>query len=66
MKKLKDGEWHEVPGVEVSQMACCDCGLVHDIVYVLRNGRLYRAAWRNDRLTKKRRKKRGHRKRSNL
>ena len=53
----KDGEGFEVPIGEVYRLACCDCGLVHDVVWVYEDGKLAMAAKRNNRATAQRRRK---------
>lgn len=37
---------------------CCDCKLVHHFIYMIEDGNLYVAAYRNNWLTKKERKNR--------
>lgn len=55
----KDGEGFEVPSGEVYRLACCDCGLVHDIVLVSEDGKsIGFAARRNNRATAQRRRRR--------
>ena len=56
-KQRKDGEGFEVPLGEVYRIACCDCGLVHDFVFVVEDGKLGVAAKRNNRATAARRRK---------
>ena len=62
-KKRIDGEGFEVPLGEVYKIACCDCGLVHDVVWVYEDGKLAMATRRNNRATGQRRRKREKRKR---
>lgn len=51
-----DGEGFEIPSNEVYLMACCDCGLVHDFVFVSGDGGpIGVAAQRNEAETEKRR-----------
>ncbi len=54
----KDGEgWQETSG-KPFRLACCDCGLVHDVVIVRGRGKeLGIAARRNNRATAQRRRK---------
>lgn len=59
-KQRKDGEGFEVPLNEIYRVACCDCGLVHDIVWVYEDGKLGMAAKRNNRATAQRRRNKGH------
>lgn len=55
----RDGEGFEVPSGEVYRIACCDCGLVHDFVFVSEDGKpIGVAAKRNARATAARRRKR--------
>lgn len=56
-----DGEGFAVPSGELYRIACCDCGLVHDFVFVSEDGKpIGIAARRNPRATaQKRRKKLG-------
>ena len=35
-EQIWSGEWHDV--AQVRQLACCDCGKVHDLDHRLRNG----------------------------
>jgi hypothetical protein len=53
----KDGEGFEVPLRRPYRLACCDCGLVHDVVWVYARGKLAMAAKRNARATAARRRK---------
>ncbi len=55
-KQRVDGEGFEVPLGEVYRIACCDCGLVHDVVWVFEDGRLGMAARRNNRATAQKRR----------
>lgn len=56
-KQRKDGEGFEVPSGEIYRIACCDCGLVHDFVFVSEDGKpIGIAARRNNRATAQRRK----------
>ena len=38
-KKRKDGEVFSVPSGVVHRIACCDCGLVHDFVFLSHDGK---------------------------
>lgn len=59
-KQRKDGEGFEVPCGEIYRIACCDCGLVHDFIFVSHDGKpIGVAAKRNNRATAQRRKKNG-------
>lgn len=53
----QDGEGFEVPVGEIYRLACCDCGLVHDVVFALEDGKLAMATRRNNRATAQRRRK---------
>jgi len=56
-KKRKDGEGFTVQSGTLFRLACCDCGLVHDFVFVSHDGKpIGISARRNERLTKKHRK----------
>ena len=56
-KQRKDGEGFEVPSGEIYRIACCDCGLVHDFVFVSEDGKpIGIAAQRNNRATAQRRR----------
>lgn len=54
--KREDGEGFEVPIGKVYKLACCDCGLVHDIAFAYEDGKLAMAAKRNNRSTGQRRR----------
>ncbi len=51
-----DGEGFVVPLGEVYRLACCDCGLVHDVVWVYQKGELGMATRRNNRATAQKRR----------
>jgi hypothetical protein len=52
-----DDEGFEVPSGELYRIACCDCGLVHDFVFVSEDGKpIGIAARRNNRSTAQRRR----------
>lgn len=53
----KDGEGWEVNPGEVFKLACCDCGLVHQVVIVVEEGKIGIAAKRDNRATGQRRRK---------
>jgi hypothetical protein len=57
--KRTDGEGFFVPLEEIYRLACCDCGLVHDVVWVYdeKTKKLEMAAQRNNRATAQRRNK---------
>ena len=53
-----DKEGFSVPSETLYRMACCDCGLVHDFVFVSQDGKeIGIAARRNNRATAARRRK---------
>lgn len=53
-----DEEGFEVPSGELHRIACCDCGLVHDFVFISEDGKpIGIAARRNNRSTSQRRRK---------
>lgn len=55
-KQRRDGEGFTVPSSTRYLIACCDCGLVHDFVFVSHDGKpIGIAARRNKRETLKRR-----------
>ena len=55
--RRKDGEGFAVPSGEIYRIACCDCGLVHDYVFVSEDGEVIGiAARRNKRATAARRR----------
>lgn len=57
-KQRIDGEGFEVPSGKVYRIACCDCGLVHDFVFISEtNTPMGVAAKRNSRATAQRRRK---------
>jgi hypothetical protein len=48
----QDGEGFAVPSGVIYRIACCDCGLVHDFVFVSQDGNVIGiAARRNERST---------------
>lgn len=53
----KDGEGFDVPAGTPVRWACCDCGLVHDLVFVNGRGKVGVAARRNNRATGQRRRR---------
>jgi hypothetical protein len=56
-KQRKDGECFEIPVGVKYRIACCDCGLVHDVVFLIDDKcKLYMAAKRNNKSTAMRRK----------
>ena len=57
-KQRKDGEGFVVPLDQIYRLACCDCGLVHDVVlsYDQQTGELGMATRRNNRATAQRRR----------
>ena len=53
----KDGECWEVEPGEIFKLACCDCGLVHQVVIVIEDSKVGIAAKRDARATRQRRRK---------
>ncbi len=54
VKQRYDGKGFEIPSGEVQLFTCCDCGLVHDIVFVSQDGKpIGIATKRNKKATKK-------------
>ena len=53
----RDGEGFELPIGKIYRLACCDCNLVHDVVFVVEDGKLGMAASRNNRATAQRRRR---------
>ena len=51
-----NGQGFEVPLGKLYRIACCDCGLIHDVVWLYEKGRLGMAARRNNRATAQRRR----------
>lgn len=55
-KQRQDCEGFEIPSGEVYRISCFDCGLVHDFVFIIQNGKpIGVAAKRNKRATAKKR-----------
>jgi hypothetical protein len=53
-----DGEGFSVPSGTLYRIACCDCGLVHDMVFISADGKpVGIATRRNNRATAQRRRK---------
>jgi len=52
-----DGEGWEVKAGEIFKLACCDCGLVHQVVIVVNKGKVGIAAKRDNRATGQRRRR---------
>lgn len=51
-KQREDGEEFKVPSGQVHRIACCDCGLVHDFVFITQDGNeVGISAKRNNRAT---------------
>lgn len=51
-----DGEAFTVPAEQITLLACCDCGLVHRVVYATGDGVVGIAAERDNRRTAQRRR----------
>lgn len=57
-KQRKDEEGFEVPSGSLYRIACCDCGLVHDFVFISQDNKpIGIAARRNNRATARRRRR---------
>ncbi len=50
-----DGEWSDV--TDGLNVACCDCGLVHNTEYVVLDGRILKRVFRDNRRTTNRRRR---------
>lgn len=56
-KQRKSEEGFVVPSGEIYRIACCDCGLVHDMVFVSEDGKPIEIAARiNNRATAQKRR----------
>ncbi len=55
-KQAEDGEWVQ-PVRRNYKMACCDCGLVHRVDFRIRDGRIQFRAYRDNRATAAKRRK---------
>lgn len=53
---LQDGEGIAVQPGEILKLACCDCGLVHDVAFAYEDGEIGIALRRNNRATGQRRR----------
>jgi hypothetical protein len=49
-KQVVENEWQQ-PIIRNYKMACCDCGLVHEIDFRIHKGRVQLRARRNNRAT---------------
>ncbi len=56
-KQRKDGEGWTVEAGQIFKLACCDCGLVHQVVIVIDDGKVGIAAKRDNRATGQRRRR---------
>ena len=50
-----DGEWSDV--TDGQNVACCDCGLVHNADYAVLDGRILKRVFRDNRRTAHRRQR---------
>lgn len=48
-QQVEDGIWYHQP--KKDKTACCDCGLVHDVEWRMKNGKLEMRFFRNNRAT---------------
>ncbi len=55
--KRKDGEGFAFKNKTIQRLACCDCGLVHDMYFIFKDGYIGIAAKRNNRATAQKRRK---------
>lgn len=56
-KQRIDGEGFSVLSGEIHRISCCDCGLVHDFVFISEDGKpIGIAAKRNNRATSRKRR----------
>lgn len=51
----QDDEWHR-PIMEGYRMACCDCGLIHEVDFRIVDGHVEMRARRNERATSAKRR----------
>lgn len=51
-----DYESFEIPLNEKYRIFCCDCGLVHDVVWIIEDGKLFMTTVRNNKSTAQRRR----------
>jgi len=51
IKQRYDLEAFEVPLGEKYRLVCCDCSLVHDVVFLIEDGKLYMTAVQNRKST---------------
>jgi hypothetical protein len=57
-KQRKDNEGFSVPSGKIYRISCCDCGLVHDFVFVSEDNKdIGIAARRNNRATAQKRRR---------
>lgn len=52
-----DGEWEHFPLKQIHRLMCCDCGLVHEITLVRKEGKIFLRMKRNDKATAAARRK---------
>jgi hypothetical protein len=51
-----DYETFEIPIGEKYRLICCDCSLVHDVVFLIEDGKLFMTAVQNHRSTSQKRR----------
>ncbi len=56
VKQRYDYETFEVPVGEKYRLICCDCKLVHDVVFLIEDNKLFMTAVQNHKSTSQRRK----------
>ena len=52
-----DYESFEIPIGEKYRLVCCDCSLVHDVVFLIEDGKLFMTAVQNRKSTAQKRRK---------
>jgi uncharacterized Zn finger protein len=55
-RQEQDGVPFEMPKGAIYRIACCDCGLVHDVIVRNKRDTVRVTAWRNNRSTGQRRR----------
>lgn len=57
-EQVQDGDWHRWHRKDNFE-ECCDCGLTHRVEYKVVNNQIWFRCWREDKLTDRKRKRRG-------
>lgn len=55
---VQDGEWHSLERKNNFD-ECCDCCLTHRVEYKFAKGKIWFRCWREDELTRRKRRRRG-------